>query len=65
MSAGEYPLTVYTALVFFHRLKNKNQRLLRWSIQLQQYNLDIKYIRGQDNIIADTLSQAGWLIEVS
>ena len=62
VSAGDYPLTDYTdhnPLVFLHRLKNKNQRLLRWSILLQQYNLAIKHIRGQDNVIADTLSWAG------
>jgi len=62
VSAGEYPLTVYTdhnPLVFLHRLKNKNQRLLQWSIQLQQYDLNVKHIRGQDNVIADTLSRSG------
>ena len=45
VSAGQYPLTVYTdhnPLVFLHHLK-KYLRLLRWSIQLQQYNLDIKH----------------------
>ena len=62
VSAGEYPLTVYTyhnPLTFLHRLKNKNQRLLRWSILLQQYNLDIRHIKGRENVIADTLSRAG------
>ena len=61
VSAGEYPLTVYTdhnPLVFLHHLKNTNQRLLRWSILLQQYNLDIRHIRSQDYVIADTLSHA-------
>jgi len=56
VSAGEYLLTVYTdhnPLVFLHNL---NQRLLQWSIQLQQYDLNIKHIRGQDNVMADTLS---------
>ena len=62
VSAREYPLTVYTdhnPLTFLHRLKNKNQRLLRWSILLQQYNLDIRHIKGRENVIADTLSRAG------
>ena len=33
VSAGDYPLIVYTdhnLLVFLHRLKNMNQRLLWW-----------------------------------
>ena len=60
VSAGGYPVTVYTdhnPLTFLHRLKNKNQRLLQWSILLQQYTLDIQHIKGQENVIADTLSR--------
>ena len=41
-----------------HKMKNKNQRLLRWSLMLQEHNLDIRHIRGRDNIIPDTLSRA-------
>ena len=56
VSGGEYPLTVYTPLTFLHHFKNNNQRLLRWSILLQQYNLDIRHIKGHENVIANTLS---------
>ena len=62
VSAGGYPVTVYTnhnPLTFLHRLQNKNQRLLQWSILLHQYTWDIQHIRGQENVIADTLSRAG------
>ena len=62
VSAGECPLTVHTdhnPLTFLHHSKNKNQRLLQWSISLQQYNLDINHIKGRKNVIADTLSRAG------
>ena len=61
VSAGGYPVTVYTdhnPLIFLHRLKNKNQRLLRWSILLQQYSLNIQHIKGRENVIADALSRA-------
>ena len=61
VSAGGYPVTAYTdhnSLIFLHRLKNKNQRLLQWSILLQQYSLNIQHIKGQENIIADALSRA-------
>ena len=59
---GSTPFTikVYTdhnLLTFIHRMKNKNQRLLRWSLALQEYDLLIKHIAGRDNVVADTLSR--------
>ena len=33
-------------------MKNKNQRLFRWSLALQ----DIQHIPGSDNLVADALS---------
>ena len=47
----------HNPLVFINRVKNKNHRLLRWSLMLQEYNLDIKHIKGKDNLIADCLSR--------
>ena len=55
------PIEVFTdhnPLVFIHRMKNKNQRLLRWSLALQEYSLTIQHIKGRDNVLADTLSRA-------
>ena len=55
------PILVYTdhnPLVFLNRMKNKNQRLVRWSLMLQEYNLQINHIRGKDNIVADALSRS-------
>ena len=40
-----------------HKMKNKNQRLLRSSLLLQECNLDIRHIKGKDNIISDALSR--------
>ena len=60
VGAGQKPLTVYTdhnPLVFLHKLKNKNRRLLNWSLILQEYNICIKHIKGKDNVIADCLSR--------
>ena len=54
------PLVIYTdhnPLKFLNRFKNKNQRLTRWSLFLQEYDLDIRHIKGKDNIIPDVLSR--------
>ncbi|XP_072036952.1 uncharacterized protein [Amphiura filiformis] len=56
-----YPVLIFTdhnPLTFIHRMKNKNQRLVRWSLTLQGYSLDIKHIKGKDNVVADALSRA-------
>ena len=60
VSPSSAPVIVFSyhnPLVFLHKLKNKNQRLLRWSLMLQEYNLEIRHIKGKDNLIADCLSR--------
>ena len=60
IGTGQKPLQVYTdhnPLVFLSKMKNKNRRLLNWSLVLQEYNLVIKHIKGKDNVIADCLSR--------
>ncbi len=55
-----YSLIVYTdhnPLIFLNRMKHNNQRLMRWSLFLQTFELDIRHIRGKDNVIADALSR--------
>jgi hypothetical protein len=54
------PIQVFSdhnPLTFLNKMKNKNQRLLRWSLLLQEYNLNIKHIKGKDNVIPDVLSR--------
>ena len=54
------PLVIYTdhnPLIFLNKIKNKNRRLLNWSLQLQEYNLNIQHVKGTDNVIADCLSR--------
>ena len=60
LSTTVSPVLVYTdhnPLTFIGKMKNKNQRVLRWSLTLQGYNLDIKHIKGRENVIADALSR--------
>ena len=54
------PVQVFTdhnPLVFLHKMKNTNQRLMRWCLVLQDYNLDIHHVKGSENVIADALSR--------
>ena len=54
------PIMVYTdhnPIVFINKMKDKNQQLLRCNLKLQQYNVDIRHIRGKENVIADALSR--------
>ena len=61
LTSSSSPLVVssdHNPLISIHKMKNKNQRLLRWSLLLQECNLDIRHIKGKDNIISDALSRA-------
>ena len=52
--------TVYTdhkALTFLKTMKNSSPRVARWWVELQQYDLEVCYRRGADNVVADTLSR--------
>ena len=60
LSAARFPIEVLTdhnPLVFLSKMRDRNQRLLRWSLMLQEYNLKVSHIRGVENVIADTLSR--------
>jgi len=39
------------------KMKDKNQKILRWFLFLQRYNLSIVHIKGKDNVVADALSR--------
>ena len=47
----------HNPLVFVQRMKTDNQRLLRWSLALQEYNVEVRHIKGCDNVVADSLSR--------
>ena len=55
------PVVVFTdhnPLVFLARMYNHNQRLMRWALIVQDYNIEIRHKKGSDNVLADTLSRA-------
>ncbi len=52
--------TVFTdhrTLENFHRQKDLSRRQARWQEFLAQYDFEIKYIQGENNIVADALSR--------
>ncbi len=60
IGSSTYPVVVFTdhnPLVFLARMYNQNQRLMRWSLIVQEYNLVIKHKKGVENVIADALSR--------
>ena len=55
-----YPVLIFTdhnPLVFLAKIKNNNQRLTRWFLMLQEYDIIVQHISGKENIIADGLSR--------
>lgn len=47
--------TDHNPLVFLNRMRNKNRRLMNWSLRLQAFNVEIRHICGRDNVLADAL----------
>ena len=50
--------TIHNPLVFIPRMKNQNQRLARWSVTLQEFDVDICHIKSEDNSVANALSRS-------
>ena len=50
-------LTDHNPLKYLYRVKNSNRRPMRWSLELQDYNIDVQHIKGKGNVLADSLSR--------
>ena len=64
LGSTTHPIIVYSdhqPLKFLNKMKLKNSRLMRWWLALQPYNLEIRHIKGCDNVLADTLSRVSHL----
>ena len=54
------PLVVHTdhnPLTFLQSVHCPNRRLMRWMLYLQSYCLEIRHIKGSENVVADALSR--------
>lgn len=49
--------TDHRPLVWLSNLKEPNSKLQRWKIKLNEFDFDINYIKGKENVIADGLSR--------
>jgi len=52
-------ITDHKALKWLDNTRNCNNRLMRWSMTLQQFTFDIQYRKGVTNTNADSLSRRG------
>ena len=50
-------VTDHKALEFFKMQKHLNNRQARWMKFLARFDFDIIYIKGETNLVADTLSR--------
>lgn len=50
-------VTDHKPLTFLHKTSNPNSMLLRWRLELEEYNYDIQYKPGKINKNADALSR--------
>lgn len=44
-------------LVYLYNLKNPSSKLTRIRLELEEYDFEVQYIRGRDNVLADALSR--------
>jgi hypothetical protein len=56
-SANVVVYTDHNPLTFLHNMRNHNAKLLRWSLELQEYSLTVKHRAGKDNLFPDVLSR--------
>ena len=48
----------HSPLTSLNKMKNDNDRLMRWSLSLQPYAYSVDFIKGSDNVGADLLSRS-------
>ncbi|XP_064472919.1 uncharacterized protein LOC135387751 [Ornithodoros turicata] len=49
--------TDHQPLLHINRSRHTNARVMRWSLQLQEYDFRVEYVKGRENVGADYLSR--------
>lgn len=49
--------TDHQPLVWLYKLKEPNSRLIRWKLKLEEFDFEIQYKKGKENVVADALSR--------
>ena len=52
-----YIKTDHQALVFLQRCKFSSERIRRWMLLIQEFDIEIEHVRGKDNIVPDVLTR--------
>lgn len=50
-------ITDHSALLWLFKQANLSGRLARWIMKLQQFDFDIKHVKGKNNVVPDALSR--------
>jgi hypothetical protein len=49
--------TDHSPLVYLNSKRHSNSKLERWALRLQEFDIDIRYKKGEENLVADCLSR--------
>jgi len=52
----DYIYCDHNPLQYIRECALKSAKLLRWALALQEFDVDIKYTKGSQNVVADYLS---------
>lgn len=45
--------TDHQPLMYINRIRHSNARVMRWSLQLQEYDFCVRHIKGNENVGED------------
>ena len=49
--------TDHKPLAWLYKIKEPNSRLIRWRLKLEEFDFEVIYKKGKDNVVADALSR--------
>lgn len=58
VSSSSTPTVVHTdhsPFVFINQMWNTNQELMRWAVFLQAFSMEVRHVKGWENVLANEL----------